>query len=469
MKILPALIICALLGGCVSTQPTDPYRPVIPQGHAAAEIPTATAPACLPEGPLSLRQAIEIALANNPEIAARGWDAMVAQARQDQAFGARLPRLGIVGGYAHSLDEQRLIAASRDGEPGLFGRDIVSGDLVLSLPLFTGGRLTSQVQAADLLRQAASYRWARTREELVFNVASLFYNILAQRHVIDSLEFSRQTLVEHLKRIDALVEAQKAARVDRMRTEVRLADIEQQLVRENNLLAIQSRALTSFLGLRERSEAISPQGELALPEQVLAPDLAASLTAAWSERGDYLAARSALAAQAGNVDVARSGHWPTVSLQGAYGGRWAAGSTTGAGDDQGDVGRVGLVLEVPIFEGGQVEARVREQRAGLAAAQERLRALEFQVRLEVETALLNVESSGERAAAIQKAIAQARESLRIERLKYELGEGSVIDVLDAQAALLQTETSYYRALADFRTASAQLDLATGRNLGAVTK
>ena len=201
----------------------------------------------------------------------------------------------------------------------------------------------------------------------------------------------------------------------------------------------------------------------------MAPVLAAALATARSERGDYLAARSALAAQAGNVDVARSGHWPTVSLQGAYGGRWAAGSTTGAGDDQGDVGRVGLVLEVPIFEGGQVEARVREQRAGLAAAQERLRALEFQVRLEVETALLNVESSGERAAAIQKAIAQARESLRIERLKYELGEGSVIDVLDAQAALLQTETSYYRALADFRTASAQLDLATGRNLGAVTK
>jgi outer membrane protein TolC len=469
MKILPALIICAFLGGCASTRPTEPYQPVIPPEHVAAEIPPALAQTNLPAGPVSLRQAIEIALVNNPEIAARGWDATVAQARQDQAFGARLPRLGIVGGYAHSLDEQRLLAASRDGEPGLFGRDTVAGDLVLSLPLFTGGRLTSQVRAADLLRQAASYRLTRNRAELVFNIASLFYNILAQRHVIGSLEFSRQTLTEHLKRIDALVTAQKAARVDRMRTEVRLADVEQQLVREKNLLAIQSRALTSFLGLGEHSATISPQGNLTLPAEVMAPALAAALATARNERGDYLAARSALAAQAGNVDAAKSGHWPTVSLQGAYGGRWAAGSTTGAGDDQGDVGRVGLVLELPIFEGGQVAARVREQRAALAAAQERLRALEYQIRLEVETALLNVESAGERATAIQKAIAQARESLRIESLKYELGEGSVIDVLDAQAAFLQTETGYYRALADFRTADAQLDLATGRNLGAVTE
>ncbi|MFO7605709.1 MAG: TolC family protein [Desulfurivibrionaceae bacterium] len=466
MKILPILMIFALLGGCAATRQVDPYRPAIPREHVAAEIPSASGHAGLPVGPLSLRRAIEIALANNPEVAARGWDSTAAQARRDQAYGARLPRLGVAGGYSHYLDDQRLISASRDGEPGLFGRDIVSGDLVLSMPLFTGGRLVNQVRAAELLQEAAGHRLLRSREELVFNVSSVFFNILAQRHVIESLMFSRQTLAEHLKRIDALVEAQKAARVDRMRTEVRLADVEQLLVREKNLLAIQSRALTSFIGLENHGE-ISLQGALESQEKEVLPDLETVLSRAWKERSDYLAAHSSLEAQAKNVDVAKSGHWPTVSVQGSYGGRWANGPTTGAGDETGDVGRVGLVLEVPIFEGGQVDAGIREQRANLAAAQERFRLLDLQIRLEVESALLNVESAGERATAIQKAIAQARESLRIERLKYELGEGTVADVLDAQAALLQTETNYYRTLADFRTAGAQLDLATGRNLEAV--
>lgn len=106
-------------------------------------------------------------------------------------------------------------------------------------------------------------------------------------------------------------------------------------------------------------------------------------------------------------------------------------------------------------------AKVEEERATLAAAQERLRKLELQIRTDVETAVLEVRSSSERVKSLSKAIEQARESLRIERQKYDLGMGSMTDVLDAQSALLQAETNYYRAMADFRTALARLDFATG--------
>jgi outer membrane protein len=366
-----------------------------------------------------------------------------------------------VGGYNHYLNGQRLITASEDGEAGLFGRDIISGDLLLSMPVFTGGRLINQVRAAELLEEAAAHRLVRSREELVYQVSSVFFTLLAQRHFIESLAFSRQTLVEHLKRIEALVQAEKAARVDRMRTEVRLAEVEQLLVREKNLLSIQRRTLASLLGLTDQDRVLSPQGDLELGENPSLPDLETALANAWKERADYLAARSSLEAQAKNVDAVKSGQWPTVSLQGSYGGRWATGPTTGTGDETGEVGRVGLVLEIPIFEGGQVDAGIREQQANFAAAEQRFRSLALQVRLDVETALLNVESTGERAEAIRTAIVQAKESLRIEQQKYSLGNGAIVDVLDAQLALLVSEISYYRVLADYHTALAQLKLAMG--------
>jgi outer membrane protein TolC len=66
-----------------------------------------------------------------------------------------------------------------------------------------------------------------------------------------------------------------------------------------------------------------------------------------------------------------------------------------------------------------------------------------------------------RIEATRQAIEQARESLRIERLKYDLGSGSMTDVLDAQSALLQSETNSARALADYHIATAKLKLATG--------
>ncbi len=458
------LIWLAVLGliGCASMSPTDPYKPVVRSGGSAASVPRpAIQPAGLPEGPLTLQQAIEVALINNPEAAARGWDSTAAQARRDQAFGARLPRLDAEGGYTHYLDEQRLVSASQDGESGLFGRDIVSSDLVLSMPLFTGGRLVNQVRAAELLQEAAGHRLGRFREELVFNVSSVFFNILAQGHVIESLEFSQQTLTEHLRRMDALVEAEKAARVDRMRTEVRLADVRQELVREENVMAIQRRTLANLLGLATRMVKVSLKGELERRTEAVVPDLDIALKRAWEARDDYLAAKSALEAQARNVDAARAGNWPNVSLQGSYGGNLAAGQTSGTGDELDDEGRIGLGLEMPLFDGGRVRADVQRNRAELAAAQKRLHELELEIRLEIETALANVESSEKRVAVLEKSIAQARESLRIEQLKYDLGKGAIVDVLDAQDALLRAETTYYEILAELRTAMAQLKLAIG--------
>ncbi|NQT70456.1 MAG: hypothetical protein HQ552_12860 [Desulfobacteraceae bacterium] len=120
MKSIVILLTAFVLGGCAIMRSTDPYLSVsMPSRSLSARTSPPVSPAKMPEGPLTLQRAIEVALANNPEVTARGWDATAAQARRDQAFGARLPRLGIVSGYAHSLDEQRLIAASKNAEPGL--------------------------------------------------------------------------------------------------------------------------------------------------------------------------------------------------------------------------------------------------------------------------------------------------------------------------------------------------------------
>jgi outer membrane protein TolC len=261
--------------------------------------------------------------------------------------------------------------------------------------------------------------------------------------------------------VDALIAVQKAAKVDRMRTEVRLADVRQRLVQEKNVMAIQHRALASLLGVEGQSGAPAIEGDLEVDQDVSVPELQTALTAAWSGRDDYLAARSALEAQARNVDAARAGHSPIVFLQGSYGGRWAAGPTTGTGEELDDIGRIGIGAEIPIFEGGQINAQVQEQRAALAAARERLRKLELQIRLDIETALLNMRSSHERIVAIQTAVEQAQESLRIERERYDLGKGAIVDVLDAQSALLDSQTNYSRALADYNVSLAQLKLAMG--------
>jgi outer membrane protein TolC len=414
-----------------------------------------------PATALTLQECIERALANNPDVAARGWEAAQAQAQRDAAAGRQWPSLHAVGASSYFLDNQRLIAARYNGEVGIFGQTILSGDLVLAMPIFTGGQITSRIQATELLQAAAEHRLTRTREELVFNVSSAFFGILAQQRLIESLDFSVRSLERQRERIRDLIEVSKGVRVDLLRTEVRLANLEQRRTQERNVMDILQRVLANFMARRETNGPVAIRGTLEFAPMDVAPERL--LPSVYERREDYQAARAETAAQERNVAAAQGAHWPQVSLRAAYGvrGMVEPEQHPRSLNHPNDAGVIGLVIDFPIFEGGQIAARVREEQARLSAAQERLRKVELQVRLEVEAAALNVTSAQQRILTTGKSVEQAEEGYGIEQDKYDFGKGTIVDVLDAQSALLEAQSTYYRALADHEIAKAQLRLATG--------
>lgn len=452
------------LSGCALLSPTDPYGPF--EVHEGGPMRTVEGATSKSLGALSLKEAIATALSLNPDIMASRYDIEAASARKSTAFGAFFPRFDARGGYTRYLQGQRLVSATYQGEPGFFSRDIWSADAVLSMPLFAGGRLINGWRASQLLEKASREQMAQNEQELIFNVSSVYFQILAQRHVIEALGFSRKALQEHLKKVNELLLAQKAAPVDKMRTEVRLADIEQRLARERNVLAIESRILSNLMGVSDISlEPRILQDVLSTNTFQSLPALEKSLEIAFQNRRDYEATRARLEAQAKKVDQARASHAPSLNLHGAYGGRWGGTATDEplGSDHYENVGQIGLSLTFPLFAGGQIYYKVQEEKAHLRKLREELGKLKLQIQLDVETAILNLASAQERVRAMQKSIEQARESLRIERQKYDFAKGSITDVLDAQSALLDSEMNYYRALADYSTAQSQYTLATGEN------
>lgn len=474
--VILAILYALILPGCVLTQPTEPFGPVpVSEGSGITPpAPSQPAPAKV-EGPseaLTLERSLEIALKNNPEVAATLWEVSVAGARVEQAKAAQWPWLSYEGNYTKYLNSRPLWEARYNNQRRIFTKQQSQGNVLLRFPLFTGGRIINEIKASELFRLAEENRLSRTRDELVYNVSSTFYAILSQEKVIDSVRFSLEAMQEQRQKTAKMVEVAKAARVDLLRTEVRVADLEQSLERETNVLEIQKRVLASLMGLDFTKAQLKFGGKLTFEKTGYRP--AQLVPRALSQRPDFKAAKERVESQARRVDVARAGNYPNVNLVGAYGYRGSGvygvyddrslKSPTNRGPFYDDDGSVGVTLTLPLFEGGRISAKVREEFSALAAAQERLRKLNLQVRQEVETAILDVDSSSERVRATAKAIEQARESLRIETLKYNLGAGTITDVLDAQTALLLTETTYYRALADFNAALARLKLAVGGSL-----
>lgn len=413
-------------------------------------------------GRQSLRQLQSFALAHNPEVSAGTFDRQAAQARTLGAVGARLPRLSIEGGYNRYGPDLRLTAARYNGELGVFGNNILNADLVVRLPLYAGGRLVAEVRGAELLEASSGQRLARSRGDLVFNVASLYYGLLAQQRLIASLEFSEGALVAHLAQVQALIANRKAAAVDGLRSEVKLADTRQRLLRERNVMAIQRQSLLNLLGTGNAAADFSLADDLVVPPTE-SEGIETFVEVALRQRPDIVAARHELDAQRARLDVARAGRWPTVNLIGTVGQRSMidpAQQPKGlSSNDQ--ISRIGVTFEMPIFEGGRATARVDEEHAKLDALRQRMDKLLLQARLDVVSAGASLISALERLKSTEKAVELARKVTEIEREKYALGRGTQLEVLDAQNALIDTEATHIRALADANTAKAQLVWARG--------
>jgi outer membrane protein TolC len=375
---------------------------------------------------------------------------------------ARLPRLTIEGAYNRYDPDLRLTAARYNGELGVFGDSILATDLVLRLPLFTGGRLVAEVRAAELLEASAGQRLARSRGDLIYNVASFYFSILAQQRLITALELSDRALASHLTQVQMVIAEHKAAAVDGLRSEVKLADIRQRLLREQNILAIQQQSLLNLLGANGSAENFSLADTLQTPPAE-AENVGTLVDAALQNRADVIAVRHETDAQAARLDAARAGHWPTVNFVGAVGNRvMSSPSQQPAGLSNNDrVSRFGVTVEIPIFEGGRTTARIDEEHAKLNAQRERLEKLTQQVRLEIASARANLASALERLKSTEKSVRLATKVTDIEREKYALARGTLLDVLDAQSALLDAEATHIRALADANTANAQLRWAKG--------
>jgi outer membrane protein TolC len=442
------LAVCALLGNA-RAQELPPLTPA-PFEPLRQDAPGAA----LPDGPLTLESALAIALANNPEVLSEAWEIEAAEARKGQTSSARWPSVDLFAAYRHHWNEERLVPTRGQTVPGSFSHDIFAGDLVLTMPLFTGGRVANAVAAADLMARAAGQKLAHTREELIFEVKSAFYAILGQDKLIQAIAHSREALSEHREMILQLIEARKAARVDLLNIEVRLADLDHYLVKQRGMVKLHERLLLSLLGVETAPpDGLDLDGSLAAPGTV--PDSAKLLARTIGKRADLTRLDLEIEAQTRRVEIVEAEYQPVVSAKGTYGSRLSAQG------DYDDLGFVGLELALPIFNGFHTPARVREEQARLGILQQQKRRLILTIHGEVESAVIQVETALAAVEVTERSIAMAEESLRITREKTALGHGLATDVLDAQAALLQTETTHALALADLHTAYAMLEFATG--------
>jgi len=411
---------------------------------------------------LTLTSAIEQAVANNPELKAKKSDINAQEQKFNLAQSAQMPTLALEGSVARFDIDQRLVAASFNGEPGEFGGNVLQSSLVMKIPLYVGGKIVADIEANRYLVMAQKHLLANSQNELIFNIRTLFWSIYTQEKTIESLLFSLDTMQKHQNEVQLQYELKDVAKVDILKTNVRIADLKQMLEDAKNKLS----ALYSILyitigfdnyfnddGVKIDMDEMDMQFDhtFMLPKDLYQKAL--------QNRGDYLSLKAKLEALKQEVIIAKAGDKPTVGFYGNYTYRDLMDE---ANSDE-STGSIGLSFSIPLYTGGATEAKIGVSYANLQATKERLLSLELKIQNEIRNAISEFESSRKRAKLAKEAIDFALENLRIEELKYSLGKGSQTDLMDAQNDLLNAQTNHAKMVSLGHIAYAKIIYATGED------
>ena len=424
----------------------------------------AAAPAAAQER-VSLQQAVSATLSNNPDVRAANAGAREASAHADEARASYFPRVDFVEAWQRgnnpvfvfgSLLMQQRFTMANFALDALNHPDAVTnyhGAFMLDQPLFDSARLTG-IRASRIGREMAATGVAELRAELTLATTKVYGGLVqavANRRAADA---AVETAQDDLTRAKQRRDVGMVTDADVLSLEVHVAQMKERQIRAVSAEQIARAQLNRLMGAPlDREIAVEEPAPVA---PATLPSLADAEAAALKSRPASQRADLQLAMSRVNHVGAKWAFLPQVSVQGSY---EMNGAKFG---DRASSWTIAGMARINLFAGFGDTARLKAAAAAEARAAAERDSTQAALRLDVRTARAELEGAIAREAVGRAAVAQARESQRIIRDRYESGMAGVTDVLRAASAVLDAELLRASSLVDVLVGQAAFDRAIGR-------
>jgi outer membrane protein TolC len=414
--------------------------------------------------PLTLRQAIDDALRQSPQSAIARADLSDTKAAAAMARTQLLPQLNFTEDISRGNDPVYAFGTR------LRQRQFTQAEFALSAlnfpqPIgnfstrFSGSwmgfdsfKTQREIRRADLFKESAASSAKAVDQQIVFRVVGAYQSVLYAQREIDVALHEQDTAAALLTSVEDHVKAGLAVESDRMSAQVNVAARKEELIAAEGDLELAWAELREAMGAPElKASELKPIEMHIFPQLPLEEEMA---TAA-KTRPDLTAMRQVQSAQGAAVGVARSEFGPRVS---AY-GNWEEDRTSFAGSGGNNwVAGVQVSIDIlPLGKRGELEresAAKQKIDAQLAASQLHVRTEVNQAHIHRQTAELSLETA-------HAAMDQSVESLRVLKNRYGAGLATITDLLRAEDAERQSQSSYWHAVYSNAMAYAELLYATG--------
>jgi TolC family type I secretion outer membrane protein len=410
--------------------------------------------------PLSLADALNIALSENATILKAQNDLESTQGLVIQTRAVVLPQLQSTAKYT---DQE--ITLLPGGLPFVLPHQEWNAGIQLTQSIYEGGKLRAAIKGARASAQQAVAQYDTVVADTLLSVRLAYYDVLLAAQQVVVQEASVKLLQKELDDQQHRFDAGTVPRFNVLRADVAVANERPSLIHARNQYRIAKNNLANLLGYNLPRD-VWENLPLDLtdtfdtsPWDLILPD---AIQQALSRRTELLSLRKQIDLEELNIVNAKSGYKPSVQVFAGY--NWMNNSFSGDVGNELDGWNAGAQMTWSIFDGALTRGKVIQAKAQYKHAQTDLADQSRQIELAVRTAYSDFLEARETLESQQKVQEEADEALREANARAEAGNGTQLDVLDAQTSLTQARTTQIQAQHDYVTARARLERAIGADL-----
>ena len=445
------------LSGPGPSQSLDQLLPPATENPFSGSVPSATAPQ---PGVLDLtvEDAIDRGLKYNLGIILSTQNTASARAARLRELSELLPHIdgGLKESYAKINLQAFGFTSNAPGAPPIPRAVTVANSdarLTATQKIFDLQALRN-THAATADVRAAGFDYNSARETVTLAVAASYLLALSAESQVESITAELRT-AEALQQLAIDREnAGLSPNIDTLRARVEFQVRRQQLIEANNNLAKQRITLLRVTGLP-----VQQQIRLAtrIPYKPLPPiDQAGLLTQALATRPDYQSAEQQVKAAELRLKAAQAERIPSLGLNGDYGALGTRPSNAFS------TWNVNAELTVPIFQGGKIEADVRQAQAEVRRRKAERDSLKGRIEQDIANALLDVAAAAEQLEVARTTLDYARLAMTQSQDRFSAGVTNNIEVIQAQEALSTANQQYISSLYSHNIAKVLLARALGQ-------
>ena len=398
---------------------------------------------------VTLKQALEYAYANNPDI----MSALLSVKASAEDIAARkagkLPSIGFSADFTNAF--------SIGTDSGFNSAADFSGGFSYRQTLWDNFRTESQIEQARALTEVATYAMRNQEQNVLLSVAQAYMNVIRDTQLVELRAENMRFFQAQVDSSDERLRIGEGTRIDVSQARARLAQATASYRVAIGNLQISQASYERWVG-RKPSNLSADYNFNGLVPSALEP----AIRSAETRHPAVLSAQASIRVSQAGYEAARAAFGPTLTLIGNLCTINCFGNSPTNPGQAGVSGSVGLQLSIPIYSGGANGAAMRK--ANLLAIQSEFESLSTrdQVREAVTTAWATLQNANAQIQSARTAVESQRLVVEGVVAERDVGQSTTLDVLNAQAELTSAQESVIGATATRTIASFSLIAATGR-------